>query len=254
MECTVRLAFAVAAHLDPEILVIDEVLAVGDAEFQRKCLGKMQEVAKGGRTVLFVSHNFEAVEALCDRAIVLNSGGIIQNGSAKDCIETALQALRTGELGCRFRLQLLRSDSSIPLPKSVRVHALGKPVGSVIDFNDDIVATLELTAPVSGPHTFSFVVLTTGGLHIINSFYHDCSASKPLDIGITKNVRVTIPKQFLTAGVYEAAFAYMSKNADVFWLTRDTMFEVSEVNSYRNAGLTVRRTGLVSLMLPWDRS
>jgi len=70
----VRLAFAVAAHLDPEILIIDEVLAVGDAEFQKRCLGKMDEVSRSGRTVLFVSHNMAAVEALCRRAILLESG------------------------------------------------------------------------------------------------------------------------------------------------------------------------------------
>src|SRR5690348_8402352 len=70
----VRLAFAVAAHLEPEILIIDEVLAVGDAEFQKKCLGKMSEVACGGRTILFVSHNIAAVEALCPRSIHLASG------------------------------------------------------------------------------------------------------------------------------------------------------------------------------------
>ena len=67
----VRLAFAVAAHLDPEILIVDEVLAVGDAEFQKKCLGKMDDAARGGRTVLFVSHNMAAVQSLCTRAIYL---------------------------------------------------------------------------------------------------------------------------------------------------------------------------------------
>src|SRR5438067_1220861 len=72
----VRLAFAVAAHLEPEILVIDEVLAVGDAEFQKKCLGKMDEVARGGRTVLFVSHNMAAVTALCGRAVLLRHGHV----------------------------------------------------------------------------------------------------------------------------------------------------------------------------------
>jgi homopolymeric O-antigen transport system ATP-binding protein len=71
-----RLAFAVAAHLDPEILVVDEVLAVGDAEFQKKCLGKMREVGKGGRTVLFVTHNMNAVEQLCGKAIVLENGRV----------------------------------------------------------------------------------------------------------------------------------------------------------------------------------
>jgi len=72
----VRLAFAVAAHLEPEILIVDEVLAVGDAEFQKKCLGKMGEVAKGGRTVLFVSHNMGAVRALCGKVIALDRGGL----------------------------------------------------------------------------------------------------------------------------------------------------------------------------------
>src|SRR5512134_174745 len=70
----VRLAFAVAAHLEPEILIVDEVLAVGDAQFQKKCLGKMGEVAKGGRTVLFVSHNMAAVSALCNKGILLEDG------------------------------------------------------------------------------------------------------------------------------------------------------------------------------------
>jgi len=70
----VRLAFAVAAHLEPEILIVDEVLAVGDAEFQKKCLGKMQDVSKGGRTVLFVSHNMAAVRALCNTGMVMRSG------------------------------------------------------------------------------------------------------------------------------------------------------------------------------------
>ena len=76
----VRLAFAVAAHLDPEILVVDEVLAVGDAEFQRKCLGKMGEVARGGRTVVFVSHNTSAILSLCKSAILLDQGRLIATG------------------------------------------------------------------------------------------------------------------------------------------------------------------------------
>ena len=72
----VRLAFAVAAHLDPELLIIDEVLAVGDGAFQKKCLGKMSDVAREGRTILFVSHNMQAVETLCSKGIVLNRGRI----------------------------------------------------------------------------------------------------------------------------------------------------------------------------------
>ena len=86
----VRLAFAVAAHLEPEILVVDEVLAVGDAEFQKKCLGKMGEVAKGGRTVLFVSHNMAAIRRLCSRVILLKNGRITQSGNVNQCIDTYL--------------------------------------------------------------------------------------------------------------------------------------------------------------------
>ena len=84
---TVRLGFAIAAHLDPEILVVDEVLAVGDAEFQKKAIGKMQDVSKGeGRTVLFVSHNMLSVKSLCNNGIVLSNGGVDFLGNVDDCI------------------------------------------------------------------------------------------------------------------------------------------------------------------------
>src|SRR5262249_38874908 len=82
----VRLAFAVAAHLEPEILVIDEVLAVGDAQFQRKCLGKMQEVGRQGRTVLFVSHTMPAIIRLCNRAVLLRAGRGKYEGAVQDVI------------------------------------------------------------------------------------------------------------------------------------------------------------------------
>lgn len=81
-----RLAFAVAAHLDPEILILDEVLAVGDSDFQQKCLGRMGEVAASGRTILFVSHNLAAVQALCNRGIVLNHGRMVFSGTADEAI------------------------------------------------------------------------------------------------------------------------------------------------------------------------
>lgn len=91
----VRLAFAVAAHLEPEILVIDEVLAVGDAEFQKKCLGKMREVSQGGRTVLFVSHNMAAVKSLTNKAIVLDRGQIIFEGAVAEAIDRYAANLAT---------------------------------------------------------------------------------------------------------------------------------------------------------------
>jgi lipopolysaccharide transport system ATP-binding protein len=84
----VRLAFAVAAHLEPEILIVDEVLAVGDIQFQEKCLGKMEDVAKEGRTVLFVSHNLGAIRALCQRGIVLDRGRVTVNDSIDNAIHS----------------------------------------------------------------------------------------------------------------------------------------------------------------------
>lgn len=98
----VRLAFAVAAYLQPEVLLIDEVLAVGDAEFQRKCLGKMEDVAHSGRTVLFVSHNMAAVRALCNRAVYLDQGKVLQIGPAADIVDNYLSNIdRIGEVRCR---------------------------------------------------------------------------------------------------------------------------------------------------------
>ena len=88
----VRLAFAVAAHLEPEILVVDEVLAVGDAAFQRKCLGKMGEVAQSGRTVLFVSHNMAAVRALCSRGVLIDQGMVQRDGGVDEAISDYLAA------------------------------------------------------------------------------------------------------------------------------------------------------------------
>ena len=95
----VRLAFAVAAHLEPEVLLVDEVLAVGDAEFQQKCLGKMERVARGGRTVAFVSHNMNAVQTLCSRAIWLESGTIVGQGEVTEQVEAYLNSVR-GSMEC----------------------------------------------------------------------------------------------------------------------------------------------------------
>src|SRR5437660_266586 len=88
----VRLAFAVAAYLEPEILVVDEVLAVGDAQFQKKCLDKMQDVGRQGRTVFFVSHNMPAVTRLCPRAILLDEGRILRDGASHEIVSTYLRS------------------------------------------------------------------------------------------------------------------------------------------------------------------
>lgn len=94
----VRLAFSVAAHMSPDILVVDEVLAVGDLDFQRKCLGKMEDVARGGRTVLFVSHNMSTIEALCDSGILLDQGRVVCRDSIERCVATYLDRGHDSEL------------------------------------------------------------------------------------------------------------------------------------------------------------
>jgi lipopolysaccharide transport system ATP-binding protein len=101
----VRLAFSVAAYLEPEILLIDEVLAVGDAEFQKKCLGKMKDVALGGRTVLFVSHNMSAVNKLCSRTLMLENGRLIADGDTNSVVSKYLgQNLTAGAIISREEL------------------------------------------------------------------------------------------------------------------------------------------------------
>lgn len=131
-----RLAFAVAAHLEPEILIVDEVLAVGDAAFQKKCLGKMGDVARHGRTVLFVSHNMGMIQALCHRALFVHKGRIVTDGPVADTIATYLRRLesqasgnllaRTERQG-RGHVKLARVDvrSDEPSPATL---ATGRPV------------------------------------------------------------------------------------------------------------------------------
>jgi lipopolysaccharide transport system ATP-binding protein len=97
-----RLAFSVAAHLEPEILVIDEVLAVGDAEFQKRCLGKMDEVSRSGRTVLFVSHSMSHVQQLCNRGIILDKGKSIYTGDIIECLETYKDLIQKNVVGSKI--------------------------------------------------------------------------------------------------------------------------------------------------------
>ncbi|HPM28101.1 MAG TPA: ABC transporter ATP-binding protein [bacterium] len=108
----VRLAFAVAAHLEPKILIVDEVLAVGDTQFQKKCLGKMDEVARGGRTVLFVSHNMSAISGLCEKCILLDGGKIVSQGETSVVIKKYLKTQQVSSDGkVDLRPQRMRKSS-----------------------------------------------------------------------------------------------------------------------------------------------
>jgi lipopolysaccharide transport system ATP-binding protein len=246
-----RLAFAVAAHMDPQILLVDEVLAVGDSVFQQKCLRKMRNVAGEGRTVLFVSHNFEAVKSLCTRCLLLHEGRIVFNGLPEPAIETAVTQF--GEPGTgEFKLHAIRNTEGVPKPETVAVRAARKAADEVITFDDEIVATLRLNAPLGVNHTFAFQIMTMSGVTIFNSFYGDDPENPPLVTGRTHEVSIRIPSHLLPGGRYEVVFAYMLPNADHFWVARDVWFEVHDLASYRNEGLTTKRTGLVSMVLRWD--
>ena len=121
---TVRLAFAVAAHLEPEILIFDEVLAVGDAAFQRKCLGKMKDVAGSGRTILFVSHNMASINALCDRGLLLQSGSVKAAGSIDSVLK---EYLATSEGQSEYQRQ-----GRAGLKPCIRTASLSQSAGSIL--------------------------------------------------------------------------------------------------------------------------
>jgi lipopolysaccharide transport system ATP-binding protein len=144
---TVRLGFAVAAFLDPEILVVDEVLAVGDAEFQRKAIGKMKEVSSGGgRTVLFVSHNMGSIESLCSRVIVLKNGGVSFDGSQKEGISYYLQnEVKTG------KTQIIWSEENAPGDHRAKILKLSvmAPNGTdEINFTSGVLITASIKSNI----------------------------------------------------------------------------------------------------------
>jgi lipopolysaccharide transport system ATP-binding protein len=127
-----RLAFSVAAHLEPEILIVDEVLAVGDAAFQKKCLGKMGEVAKEGRTVLFVSHNMAAVLSLCEKAILLDSGRVMKDGISREVVEYYLGALEQAkEISIAERIDR-KGNQSLNFIEFGLTNGSGTPVQRVV--------------------------------------------------------------------------------------------------------------------------
>jgi len=139
---TVRLGFAVAAFLDPEILVVDEVLAVGDAEFQKKALGKMNELSSGGgRTILFVSHNMEAVRSICDNVITMKNGTLIDNRSSKSLDGNIDDYLREGN-DINNSLEFFY-DEIKGLDTNIRRIAFARKI-SVFKFDEDIEITIEI--------------------------------------------------------------------------------------------------------------
>lgn len=156
-----RLAFAVAAHLEPEILVVDEVLAVGDAAFQKKCLGKMGEVARQGRTVLFVSHNMAAVENLCRRGVVLEQGQVKYAGTQSEAVAQYLAGLGTDSGALRDRTDRVGSGEVRIVGLEVKDVA-GRPLDVVTSGQDvDIYLHYEAASGFSRARVNAGIIVAT---------------------------------------------------------------------------------------------
>ena len=199
-----RLAFAVAAHLEPEILVVDEVLAVGDADFQRKCLGKMGDVANSGRTVLFVSHNMSAILRLTQDSIVLDKGKVILNAPSSEAVDFYLNR-GLSKVGERFWEGEEVPVSSAPFrPLAIRIlDKLGQVSDSVRSVDPiQIEIDYELTEDVTGLRV-GFYLFTTRGEPIFTSFDIDSEelfkefTSRPKGVYTS---RCTIPSNTLNEG------------------------------------------------------
>jgi lipopolysaccharide transport system ATP-binding protein len=202
----VRLAFSVAAHLEPEILVVDEVLAVGDANFQKKCMGKMGEISKQGRTIIFVSHNMNAIEKLCDHAILLDKGRVVsQSDNVHEVIQTYLALNESGDGAAEWKNY---HNSFKDLHFSLTRFA--------VEDHDNAV----LKRPMSNTDTVKVVV--EGNVEVLDkalqvgyalydeqnnllywSLFNDVAEDDWLKLEVGKNKLISnIPKRFLNQGTY----------------------------------------------------
>jgi homopolymeric O-antigen transport system ATP-binding protein len=251
---TVRLAFAVAAHLEPEILIIDEVLAVGDVAFQRKCLGKMNEVARAGRTVLFVSHDLSAVNGLCERAILLNEGSILKSGPPLEVTAYYLnQANRLYSPITWVHAPKGKSDEICLLKAATSQNGLPT---SVVDCRADfaIEALYENIRAVRGSRFFVIVRNASGEVVFTTSDYDQLSeAATERRRGLFSGT-VTIPGGLLKAGTYHVTFGADVKNERVIFAENDLLqFEVIE-SADDTLAERHKRLGLIAPLLKWEIS
>lgn len=246
----VRLAFAVAAHLDPEILIIDEVLAVGDAEFQKKCLGKMEDVTKEGRTVLFVSHNMEAVRNLCTSAMLLKKGEVIERGNVTNVVNKYLNF--GGETLINQNWENL---SKAPGNEHVRMHSINiRPLnktniitvdtGVNIDFifynyksNLNLGFTLYLTNN-QGTLLFESGVVITKNKDSKAGFY---------------KVNAQIPPHLLNSGRYTARIVFGESQRYILCSLNNIFnFEVVHTSTGRDNNFS-EAPGVVRPLLKWNK-
>jgi lipopolysaccharide transport system ATP-binding protein len=247
----VRLAFAVAAHLEPEILIVDEVLAVGDAEFQKKCLGKMKDVAGHGRTILFVSHNMAAMRNLCDRVIYMHNGAIVADGKTDPVVEKYLESTlvteaKSSSLTCKIKDQ----DFQLLTARLINENGEEKDV-----FECDETVGLEMRVLVQKPVPALYgylAIMNPEGIIVLEGDSVD--AGQNILDGLREGehtIRLTIPKRSLGPGGYYVDFGFASSQADRHTVDdpeKQLFFTLNDHGTRR--GNT--RNGFFSMLLKWQ--
>lgn len=222
-----RLAFSVAAHLEPEILLVDEVLAVGDVAFQRKCLGRMRDVTGEGRTVLFVSHNMAAVQALCPASMLLDHGGIAFHGDTRECVRRYLEDATAGE---QIEVELAtrrRPQQHDPGLRIERVHFMAESQRPVIGEAEPIQLALEFV--VSQPIGEVILGMVVSSIENVRIFEcrssHDYGPLHQLAPG-RYTARCTVSGHNLAAGHYQIGIGARSGTRSLDWLPDAIGFQV----------------------------
>ncbi len=229
---TVRLAFAVAAFLEPDILIIDEVLAVGDAEFQKKAIGKMQDISKGGgRTVLFVSHNMAAVKSLCTRGMVLENGGVLFDGGIDEAISVYLREHNISNTVIFSKGPLL----------NLNITQQDKDLIITAEYDSE----REIDIPNLGFIIYNeFGNSVFGGNPILHSF--NFSGEKKFKKG---EVEVKIINPRLVDGVYTMSIWFGDSNKNHFEALQCVLFEVKEMVNIKY--INTSHLGSVTPILEW---
>jgi lipopolysaccharide transport system ATP-binding protein len=229
-----RLAFAVAAHLESEILIVDEVLAVGDGRFQKKCLNKMQEVGEQGRTVLFVSHNMPAVTRLCNRALLLDEGMLLADGRAHEIVRAYSSEGQTYLSAERVWLNpQKRPGGEVAQLRAVRVKKENGQLGDTVEINRPIEIQMEYDVLKPGyillPH---YHLLNEEGILVFKALDVDSDWRKrPRPVGRFASV-VSIPGNLLQEGLYTVQPALITLDPTIvqFWEQDAVSFQVIDTN------------------------
>ncbi len=247
----VRLGFAVAAHLESEILIVDEVLAVGDAAFQRRCLGKLEDMAHGGgRTVLFVSHNLQAVHGLCDRAVYLEHGQLVELGEASAIVRSYLERNAAVSPEMTWNENERPGDEILKLA-SVRVLTGEGHLLSSTAADSSVVVEIEVDLISAARVAVGFDLEAEDGTVVLSSFLPgDGNTSSALAVGRNR-LRATIPGGLLNTGRFTIGpRASRVGVGQIFHAASSIQFEVLSAQADPLFGL--RRQGVVAPTLGWQ--